>query len=483
MKAGATLDYDTATSYTLTITATDGGTPTMTSEAKTITIGLIENVEAVYSISENDAGTMLTAMLDTADPEGVQQGSVPMFQWFTTDGTTKTLIGTPSTTNTLDITGRTLQSGETYGVEVTYTDGAGIDESVDVLNSSIAFTSPNGRQLKQSEIDDLWNEGDDFRVVTLATDIVGSGEASYARTGGADMNFFIIVGGNELYILTGDFNFPTTQSSLEVEITATDSVTDDIAIQTYTLTVNQGTAVYSISESGDTLTADLDTADSDGVEAGSTMYRWFTTIDAGANRNYLGTASTSNTLDTSISGNELPQNAVYGVEITYTDGLGFDESVDARQSTIAFSAFIISARTPSIDGTRVTSAINNDNDLIISQALSNAVSIVGSGMASFSITGGADMDHFTIAGSRNNLNLLTSADNFPTTQTSFVVEITATNSANADTAVLTFTVRIFGSVGSASPAQIPERQAMAHDPYDPDELGLTPMPDADPNAG
>ena len=36
----------------------------------------------------------------------------------------------------------------------------------------------------------------------------------------------------------------------------------------------------------------------------------------------------------------------------------------------------------------------------------------------------------------------------------------------------------------ASPAIIPDRQAFAHqDSYDPDDLGLTPMPDADPSAG
>ena len=310
--------------------------------------------------------------------------------------------------------------------------------------------------------------------------------ARYDITGGTGMGLFAIDENGGISVASSaTFDYDTT-TSYTLEITATDGGATPMTSDPKSITIElieNGEAVYSISENGDTLTADLDTADPDGVEADSVaMYRWFTTTDAGANKNYLGTASTSNTLDTSISGNGLPQNAVYGVEITYTDGLGFDESVDARQSTIAFSAFIISARTPSIDGTRVTSAINNDNDLIVSQALSNAVSIVGSGMASFSITGGADKDHFTIAGSRNNLNLRTSDDNFPTTQTSFVVEITATNSANADTAVLTFAVRIFGSVGSASPAQIPDRQAEAHDPYDPDQdLGLTPLPEVDPN--
>ena len=277
-----------------------------------------------------------------------------------------------------------------------------------------------------------------------------------------------------------------TITSYTLEITATDGGATPMTSEAKTITIElieNGEAVYSISENGDTLTADLDTADPDGVEADSVaMYRWFTTTDAGANKNYLGTASTSNTLDTSISGNGLPQNAVYGVEVTYTDGLGFDESVDARQSTIEFAAkSISSARLLSFGAFakgRVTNAINDGVDITVITGL--VTSIVGSGTASYTITGGADMDHFAIAGNNNdNLNLRTSASGFPTTQNRFLVEITATNSANGDTAVLRVTLVLSEA---SSPAQIPDRQAVAHDPYDLDpDLGLTPITEVDPN--
>ena len=485
--SSATFDYDTTTSYTLTITATDGGTPAMTSEAKTITIGLIENGEAVYSISEN--GDILTATRDSTDPDGIDTASIS-YQWYTSTngGITKDAIATSGTNSiavtnaqTLNTAGHTLPDRANYVVEISYTDGLGFAESVDAILLVASITLEDNTTTTTATIG-----FPSVSFFTINPVVVGGGDVTYTL-GGTDGSLFQEFQGKIFTNARLDFD----RVQYQFTVTATESVGGTSDTATFTLNTgyvpeNGGEAVYSISQSGNTLTAMQDSTDPDGVEVGSVaMYRWFTTTDAGANRNYLGTASTSNTLDTSISGNGLPQNAVYGVEITYTDGLGFDESVDARQSTIAFSAFIISARTPSIDITRVTSAINNDNDLIISQALSNAVSIVGSGMASFSITGGADKDHFTIAGSRNNLNLLTSADNFPTTQTSFVVEITATNSANADTAVLTFTVRIFGSVGSASPAQIPDRQAEAHDPYNPDDdplVGMTPLPDADPNA-
>ena len=46
------------------------------------------------------------------------------------------------------------------------------------------------------------------------------------------------------------------------------------------------------------------------------------------------------------------------------------------------------------------------------------------------------------------------------------------------------TERVTVTARAASPARIPDRpEPITHDPYDPDELGLTPLPDADPNAG
>ena len=75
VKAGATLDYDTATSYTLTITATDGGTPAMTSEAKTITIRLIEN-GAVEAGAPAQIPDRRTEAHDSYDPDDL--GLTPM---------------------------------------------------------------------------------------------------------------------------------------------------------------------------------------------------------------------------------------------------------------------------------------------------------------------------------------------------------------------------------------------------------------------
>ena len=77
------------------------------------------------------------------------------------------------------------------------------------------------------------------------------------------------------------------------------------------------------------------------------------------------------------------------------------------------------------------------------------------------------------------------------TATSHTLTVRVTYDSNGNTAggdIHTRDVQVVVNVNDpdeqASPAIIPDRQAFAHqDPYDPDDLGLTPMPDADPSAG
>ena len=231
-----TLDYDTTSEYTLEITATDAGGAV--SDPTTITIGLIENGEAEYSISKT--GDVLTATRGTADPEGLEAGSVAMYRWYTTTdgGTNKNYLGAASTANTLDtsISGNEAPTNAVHGVEITYTDGVGIDESIDVRQSTISFTSSDSREYTRAVIDGLITDGDDAGARILTANIIGTGTASYSITGGADRALFSIVN-TELTLNTSNTGFPTTQSSFVVEITATDSVTGDADVQTFTVTI------------------------------------------------------------------------------------------------------------------------------------------------------------------------------------------------------------------------------------------------------
>ena len=71
-----------------------------------------------------------------ADSDGVVESSL-RYQWFTTDGTSINLIGTPATSATLDISSLTLPTGSVYGVTITYTDEAGNDESTTTIQGLI----------------------------------------------------------------------------------------------------------------------------------------------------------------------------------------------------------------------------------------------------------------------------------------------------------------------------------------------------------
>ena len=227
-----TLDYDTTSEYTLEITATDVGGAT--SDPTTITIGLIDNGEAEYSVSES--GTMLTATLDTADPEGVDGTVDVTYQWYTTPdgGTTKNDIATSgtnsisdTTSQTLDTTGHTPPSGESYIVEITYRDGEGFTETVEaaqlvpsVTLDDISRTSTADTTLPSSA-----------SLHTLAPTVVGGGTVSYALSGG-DSSLFTEFQGKIFPAST----LTLTKTTYSFTITATEDAGNTSDTATFTLT-------------------------------------------------------------------------------------------------------------------------------------------------------------------------------------------------------------------------------------------------------
>ena len=143
VKAGATLDYDIATEYTLIIEASDGGSPSMTSDPKTITIGILEDSLAEYAITEDEASGELTVARISEDLDGVV-GTVS-YQWFKieTDGT-RMNVGTDTTTYTPP----TADADLIHGVYITYTDTldatAGTETTVEALTTPIKITDADG---------------------------------------------------------------------------------------------------------------------------------------------------------------------------------------------------------------------------------------------------------------------------------------------------------------------------------------------------
>ena len=380
--------------------------------------------------------------------------------FFTINYATDSEVTVRSGGNWLDAAVPYLGALDNMGVPEDFASGAGLRDNSLLLN----YFMPSADVL----ISEKRNAEDGFFATVSATDPDGTAPIMrYDISGGTGMGLFVVNVMGQISVGDGvnvgeggrtTLDFDTT-SEYTLEITATDAggATSDPTTITIGL-IENGEAEYSISKTGDVLTATEDTADPEGLETGSVaMYHWYTTTNGGTNKNYIGTASTANTLDTSISGNEAPTNAVHGVEITYTDGVGIDESIDVRQSTISFTS------SDSREYTRaVLDGFITDGDDVGVRILT--ANIIGTGTAQYAITGGADRAHFSITNTELILNA--SSTGFPTTQSSFVVEITATDSVTGDADVQTFTV----TVTASSPAIIPDRQAFAHqDPYEPND--------------
>ena len=225
-----TLDFDTTSEYTLEITATDAGGAT--SDPTTITIGLIENGEAEYSLALT--GTTYTATRDTADPDGVDDTVDVTYQWYTTPdgGTTKNDIATSgtnsisdTTSETLDVMGYTPPSGQTYGVTITYTDGVGIDESVDAVLASVTLDDISRTSTADTTLPASAS------VHTLAPTVVGGGTVTYVLSGG-DSSLFTVFQGKIFPAST----LTLTKTTYSFTITATEDAGNTSDTATFTLT-------------------------------------------------------------------------------------------------------------------------------------------------------------------------------------------------------------------------------------------------------
>ena len=173
VKAGMTLDYDIATEYTLIIEASDGGSPSMTSDPKTITIGILEDSLAEYSIAEDEASGELTVARISEDLDGVD--GTPSYQWFkiNTDGT-RMNVGTDTTTYTPP----TADADLIHGVTITYTDTldatAGTQTTVEALTTPIKIADADGNIVPSYTIPVSEDAADSSEVYTIAASVDGA---------------------------------------------------------------------------------------------------------------------------------------------------------------------------------------------------------------------------------------------------------------------------------------------------------------------
>ena len=500
---GVDFDYDTdpATSYTLTITATEGGdnppVGALTTTAM-VEITVTDANDVIPTYMESGTGRVRTTGSDDASGNSAagtgysititDVDTVNDFTFGVSDPRFE-FVETSAGSGVWDLT---LMAGEavteTEGGTVTLTyyvddganraDGGTVTVTLDVVDTPVSFpTAPTDAELMVTENDNSW------ALQLTAISDAGSGDTSpiarYEFVGTAPSGFMLNESTGRI-TLTGDGLDYEAGSTHTLTIRATDSRSPAENGETrITITVQnaqEGPAEYEISraeaDNGGVITTTLTVAlidadpnsatysgDPDGV-VGAVMFRWFTTD--GTDKTYLGAASTSNTLD--ISANP---NLSYGVEVSYTDGQNMPESFDVFASSVRFT-------TPppaSIDVSEAASAdyaalgVNGDGILGRFAATSSAEppqtvtytfeALDDAGMPVVGATG-----LFSI--SNGEISLLSNVDFETTPQYTLIITASARKEANSmemDTAVARVTINVLNDQDGDAEYEVTENDA------------------------
>ena len=387
------LDYEDThadgSTITLRVVATDDNTETA-EITLTVNVQNAQEGPAEYEISraEADNGGVITTTLTVAlidadptsatysgDPDGVV-GAV-MFRWFTTDGTTKTYLGEASTSNTRDISANPNLS---YGVEVSYTDGEGMDEEFDVFASSVRFTTPPPASIDVSEAASA-----DYATLGVLGRFAATSSAEPPQTvaytfEALDDAGMPVVGATGLFSISNgeisllsNVDFETTpQYTLIITASArkeANSMEMDTAVARVTINVvndQDGDAEYEVTENdaGTILTVELVAGDfdintPDGAPT-NPQYRWFTTADGGTTKDYITNADSASF---TIADHPLEAGEIYGVTVSYQDPL-----YDASDPSTLTEFDVLASPIDFTDGTdsvsSYTGTINEDGTVV-----------------------------------------------------------------------------------------------------------------------
>ena len=501
LKAGQTLDYETTadrTDIALTITVTDGdmpGTPPTPSSDSATFDGLTlrdANDAGVVVITRNTTTKTLTATL--SDDDGVlttaQGGITPTYEWYNV--ATGAIVRPASTTNTFTYT----DDDAHYRVRVEYTDGFAGVGNVEVEGSTAPISlSPVSVQLGEHTTASV--------PLTAKRSSDGSTIASDALT-----LAFVLEDGTTTNTYKGITISDTGIMPESAEKLNYEALTDDEKTNGIDFTIRATSGTDSVDAAFKVQIAD--TAES--VSFGTDYTDYLKTVKLLDGEAYTTTDVIYTATATATSGRGITY-ALGG-----TDAALFD--INAASGDVVFrTATTLSADTkntyeftvtatetgtnntehqsvtiglPSIEiGPGQDAHSINNSDLGTSGSLIVAVitdvQVTGSATVGWAITGGADAALFILAdrtGPGTNVKLNFGHADF-VKKAEYKVVLTATNEDTEETDDIEITLTINNFV-APSPAITPDRQAEAHDPYDPDAdplAGLTPIPDTDPHAG
>ena len=476
----------------------------------------MDNGDASYEITENQAGTELSVALVDADPNSATYSEdpdgvvgTPRYQWFKIEENgDRTNVGADPTSATY-----TIASGDedlNHGVYIGYTDGAGTlythtdgndDTTIEVFVNSVYFT----------EDDQTINRNEGTIPTTMLARVSASSlltppqTVSYAIGTDGDSALFTVNSNGEISLLSaGTWDFESNKKEYVVEVIAS---ADDGIGRTDTASAQITFAVQDVNEhdpviaGGATATAPI----SEDATAGTVLttvtatdddtadtLRYTITSGDGTNLFAIADASSGEITLTSAGANMLDHETTtsYTLVVTVTD----DGTPNPRTSTpqtvtvtvtgvndnapdivVADSTPSVTEQTASADTDIITDITVTDNDRGKTYA-----------QGDFALIGDSKFKFVWDATDQTGSVVLTSGSTIAAGTISLSLTVTDANPVGhtgTDTQTLTITVAAM-EVQAESPPYIPTRQEQAHqDSYDPDDLGLTPIPDADPQAG
>ena len=501
LKAGQTLDYETLadrTDIALTITVTDsdmpGTPPTPSSDSATFD-GLTlrdANDIGVVTITKNTTTKTLTATLTDDDGVGAAAdggGAIdPTYEWYNV--ATGAIVRTASTSNTFTYT----DDNAHYRVRVEYTDGFAGVGNVEVEGSTAPISlAPISVQLGEHTTASV--------PLTAKRTSDGSTIASDALTlafvleDGTTANTYKGITISDTGIM------PESAEKLNYEALTDDEKTNGID---FTIRATSGTdsvdAAFNVriadtAESvsfGDDYTDYLKTVkllDGEAYTTTDVIYTATATATSGRGITYALGGTDAALFDINAASGDvvfrtattLSADTKNTYEFTVTATETGTTNTEHQSVTIGLPSIEI---TTSGDGHEIRNAdLGSPHSITVAVI---AVDVAGSASVGWAITGGADAALFTLEDVANNGTRVKTNFGHASFErkAEYEVTLTATNKTTMETDDLQLTITVTGFV--PSPAITPDRQAEAHDPYDPDAdpiAGLTPMPDADPYAG
>ncbi|MFN3348224.1 cadherin domain-containing protein [Pseudorhodoplanes sp.] len=422
------LDFETATSHSVTVQVTDAGGLTY-EETFVISVTDANDVApnftspASFTIAENTTavGTVAADDLDTVG------GPIT---YAITGGADAALFTINPTTGALSfITAPDFEVASQYHVEVTASDG--LNTSVQAITVNVTDENDNAPVLQTTVFSVPENQTLIGNLVAIDPDLTG-GSINYSITGGADASLFAInnMTGAISFLAAQDFEGASQQ--FEVEITVSDGTNSSTETVTINLTdvndnapVITSSATFTVSEN----TTAVGTVTANDVDTTGEPITY--SITGGADAALFTINETTGALSFVAAPDFETGPASYSVQVTASDGVNASVPqtitvtvTDENDTAPAFTSpptFTIAENT-----TAVGTVVATDLDTV-------------GGPITYSVSGGADAALFTINPTTGALSFIAAPD-FETDPLAYEVEITASDGVNSS--VQTVTVNI-----------------------------------------